>query len=338
MILVTGGTGLVGSHLLYKLAQRNHCIRATYRKGSDLQKVQKVFSYYCQNSKKLYETIEWVEANLNDLPKLKLAFNGITHVYHCAALISFETSDYKILRKTNIKGTANIVNLCIDKNIKKLCYVSSVAALGYDAKLINEETNWKGNHNQSVYAISKYGAELEVWRGIQEGVDAVIVNPGVIIGPGFWNSGSGLLFKLVYKKQRYYTKGVTGYVGVDDVSSAMVNLMDSKIKNQRYILVSENLSCHKLLTEIAKELSVKPPSKMASKSMLWFALSVNWLQSKLGGKKRLLNMAVYRSLTRNSNYSSKKISSDLKSFEFTAVSKAIQQAGQSFLADDSVWR
>ena len=335
MILVTGGTGLVGSHLLYKLVQQKHCIRAIYREGSDLQIVHKVFSYYCQNSKKLYETIEWVEASLNDLPKLKLAFNGITHVYHCAALISFATSDYKILRKTNIKGTANIVNLCIDKNIKKLCYVSSVAALGYDAKLISEETNWKGNLNQSVYAISKYGAELEVWRGIQEGVDAVIVNPGVIIGPGFWNSGSGLLFKLIYKKQRYFTMGITGYVGVDDVISAMINLMESKIKNQRYILVSENLSFNKLLMGIANELSVKPPHKLASKSMLWFAMLFDWIQSKLTGNKRRINRAIYRNLTKNSIYSSKKISSDLRSFEFTSISNAIRQTGQCFLADGS---
>ena len=192
MVLVTGGTGLVGSHLLLKLAQQNKSVRALYRKGANLERVKTVFSYYSKNSKSLYETIEWAEADLNDLPKLTLAFKDITHVYHCAAYISFDPSNYKILRATNIKGTANIVNLSIANKVEKLCYVSSVATLGYDADLITEETQWEGNQNQSVYAISKYGAEMEVWRASQEGVAAVIVNPGVILGPGFWNSGSGL--------------------------------------------------------------------------------------------------------------------------------------------------
>ena len=230
MVLVTGGTGLVGSHLLLKLAKQNQSVRAIYRKGANLERVKTVFSYYSKNSKSLYENIEWAEADLNDLPKLTLAFKDITHVYHCAAYISFDPSNYKILRATNIKGTANIVNLSIANKIEKLCYVSSVATLGYDADLITEETKWGGNQNQSVYAISKYGAEMEVWRASQEGVAAVIVNPGVILGPGFWNSGSGLLFKLVRKKQGYFTNGRTGYVAVNDVTKAMIDLMDSDIK------------------------------------------------------------------------------------------------------------
>ena len=136
MVLVTGGTGLVGSHLLLKLAQQNQSVRAIYRKGADLNRVKTVFSYYSINSKSLYDTIEWTEADLNDLPKLTMAFRDITHVFHCAAYISFDPANYKILRATNIKGTANIVNLCIANKVEKLCHVSSVATLGYNADLI----------------------------------------------------------------------------------------------------------------------------------------------------------------------------------------------------------
>jgi len=330
MVLVTGGTGLVGSHLLLKLAQQNQSVRALYRKGANLERVKTVFSYYSKNSKSLYETIEWAEADLNDLPKLTLAFKDITHVYHCAAYISFDPSNYKILRATNIKGTANIVNLSIANKVEKLCYVSSVATLGYDADLITEETKWESNQNQSVYAISKYGAEMEVWRASQEGVAAVIVNPGVILGPGFWNSGSGLLFKLAGKKQRYFTNGRTGYVAVNDVAKAMLDLMDSDIKNQRYVLVAENLTYKEILTTVAKSMEIAPPTKLASERMLQFAMVYDWLQSKLLGRKRRLSRALCRALVRDCKFSSKKIKTDLKSFKFTPISEATQQVVQYF--------
>ena len=330
MVLVTGGTGLVGSHLLLKLAQQNQSVRALYRKGANLERVKTVFSYYSKNSKSLYETIEWAEADLNDLPKLTLAFKDITHVFHCAAYISFDPSNYKILRATNIKGTANIVNLSIANKVEKLCYVSSVATLGYDADLITEETKWEGNQNQSVYAISKYGAEMEVWRASQEGVAAVIVNPGVILGPGFWNSGSGLLFKLAGKKQRYFTNGRTGYVAVNDVTNAMLDLMDSDIKNQRYVLVAENLTYKEILTTVAKSMEIAPPTKLASERMLQFAMVYDWLQSKLLGRKRRLSKALCRALTRDCKFSSEKIKTDLKSFKFTPISEATQQVVQYF--------
>ena len=330
MVLVTGGTGLVGSHLLLKLAQQNQSVRALYRKGANLERVKTVFSYYSKNSKSLYETIEWAEADLNDLPKLTLAFKDITHVYHCAAYISFDPSNYKILRATNIKGTANIVNLSIANKVEKLCYVSSVATLGYDADLITEETKWESNQNQSVYAISKYGAEMEVWRASQEGVAAVIVNPGVILGPGFWNSGSGLLFKLAGKKQRYFTNGRTGYVAVNDVAKAMLDLMDSDIKNQRYILVAENLTYKEILTTVAKSMEIAPPTKLASERMLQFAMVYDWLQYKLLGRKRRLSKALCRALTRDCKFSSEKIKTDLKSFKFTPISEATQQVVKYF--------
>ena len=302
MILVTGGTGLVGSHLLLKLAQQGKKIRATYRKGSDLEHVKIIFSYYSKNAAELFDTIQWIEADINDIPKLILAFEDITYVYHCAAYISFDPSDYKKLRKTNIKGTTNIVNLCISNNIKKLCYVSSISTLGHNSNSINEETFWSGNKDQSAYAISKYGAEMEVWRGTQEGIPAVIVNPGVIIGPGFWNSGNGLLFKLAYKGQSYTAEGVTAYVDVKDVVLAMTQLMNSSIENERYILASANVSYQEIMSMICKALDVKNSKKVASKVLLSIGWRSDWLFSKILRRKRRLTKQLDENLLKRSFY------------------------------------
>ncbi|MCB0464194.1 MAG: NAD-dependent epimerase/dehydratase family protein, partial [Aequorivita sp.] len=195
MILVTGGTGLVGSHLLFFLLKKNERVRAIHRKSSDIQSVKKVFALYTPEVESLFNKIEWIEADITDIPALKEVFMGIKKVYHCAAFISFNPSKYKVLKKANVEGTANIVNLCLANNIEKLCYVSSVATLGSNLKdqLISEETSWNPDEKNSVYAITKYGAEMEVWRGTQEGLDAVIVNPGLILGTSPDNGGSSII-------------------------------------------------------------------------------------------------------------------------------------------------
>ena len=335
MILVTGGTGLVGSHLLFKLTQKNEKVRAIHREGSNIEYVERIFSFYTKKPKSLFDKIEWFEADINDLPKLKIGFKGIKLVYHCAAFISFDSSNYKALRTINIQGTSNIVNLCIENKIKKLCYVSSVATMGYNNSVINEETYWQGSKNQSVYAISKYGAELEVWRGIQEGVSSVIVNPGIIIGPGFWNSGSGSLFKMIYKGHRHYTNGVTGFVNVYDVTCAMIKLMESKIKNQRYILVAENLCYKKLINLISKHLRVSHTNKLASKFMLNIALVFDYLVSKLLMKERRLTKELIRTIVRSNNYNSDKIINSLEEFKFNSIDESIKKVCEIFFMESS---
>jgi nucleoside-diphosphate-sugar epimerase len=196
MILVTGGTGLVGSHLLYHLLQKNDSVKAIHQHSSDLLAVKNVFGYYTKDVDVFFDKIIWVEADLNDIPELEIVFTDITHVYHCAAFISFDPKDYKKMRKINIDGTTNIVDLCILNSVEKLCFVSSVATLERDTKkdFIDESENWDNTKDKSGYAITKYGAEKEVWRASQEGIDMVIVNPGVILGSGFWNKGSSALF------------------------------------------------------------------------------------------------------------------------------------------------
>ena len=336
MILVTGGTGLVGSHLLFNLVNSNTAVRAIYRRPHKLESVKKVFGYYTKNVDQLYNKIEWVEANINDIPALEMAFKDVTYVYHCAAFISFEPNRYIELRNVNIKGTANIVNLCISHAIKKLCYVSSIAAIGHEPNadiLITETTEWNPEHDNSVYAITKYGAEMEVWRGTQEGVDAVIVNPGIILGPGFWrDGGSGSLFRQIYKGLKYYPKGSSAYVDVWDVVSIMTQLMASKLKNERYIVISENLSFKSFQDKVAKALAVSPPAKEASPMLLAVAWRLDWINHKLFGKRRKLSKQMARSISENTLYDHTKVTSALD-FKFQPITSSISKVCDYFKAD-----
>ena len=335
MILVTGGTGLVGSHLLYKLVKKGYNVRATYRSKKKLNAAKHVFSYYTTQVDELFSQIEWVEAHLNDIPALTNAFKDITKVYHCAALVSFDPNDYYTLRRVNIEGTANIVNLCLANNIEKLCYVSSIAAIGHgevNDTTINEKTNWIPEEDHNVYAITKYGAEIEVWRAVQEGLKTVIVNPGFIFGPGFWHSSSGSLFKKIYKGLSYYTTGVTGYVDINDVVNSMLLLMESNIKNERYILVSENLSFKEFATKVAQGLDVKPPYKKASKMQLQLAWRLDWLNHFIRRKRRKLPKQMAKSIAEKYYYSNKKVIADLD-FKFKPVDESISETCQFFLKD-----
>lgn len=336
MILVTGGTGLVGSHLLFKLLKEGETVRAIYRREKTLKRVSNVFSYYTDAADQLFSKIDWVEADITNIPKLQDAFKGVTKVYHCAAFVSFEPDKEKLLRKINIEGTANIVNLSLTHNVERLCYVSSISAIGHHTnpeKLIDEQTAWNPEDDNSVYAITKYGAELEVWRGTQEGLDAVIVNPGVILGPGYWHGGnSGSLFKKIHKGIRYYVTGVVGYVAVFDVVKAMQQLMDSAIKNENFILVSENLSFKDFQVKVAKTLGVKAPKKEAKPWLLNIVWRLDWLNHKLFGKRRALSKQTAKSATSVTKYDNSKLKNTM-SFEFKSIDKTINDISTQYLRD-----
>lgn len=327
---------MVGSHLLYRLITDGKTVRAIYRRPHKLETVKKVFSYYSDNFKTLYNKIEWVKADLNDVPALEKAFKNVSYVYHCAAFVSFEPDKYHLLRRINIYGTSNIVNLCISNNVKKLCYVSSVAAIGNpqnSEQTSDEETYWNPEEDHSVYAITKYGAEIEVWRGTQEGLDAVIVNPGVILGPGHWKSGgSGSLVRLIYKGVPYYTTGVSSYVDIWDVIDVMTQLMNSNIKNERYILASEHLSFNDFQTRVAKALNVEPAKKEANKLMLEIAWRLDWLNHKLRGKRRKLSKQMAKTVRLKRYYDTSKIKQALN-FEFTPIDESISKVSSFFIED-----
>lgn len=326
MILVTGGTGLVGSHLLYFLLQENEKVRAIHRAKSDLNSVKKIFSLYTSEADSLYNKIEWVEASVNDIPALTEAFKNITRVYHCAAIISFDSSEYKLLKKVNIEGTANIVNLSLANDVKKLCYVSSVSTLGSNIidSFISEETPWNPDEKNSVYAITKYGAEMEVWRGTQEGLDAVIVNPGVILGTSPNNDGSGVLVGLGAKGIPFYPSGSMGIVDIKDVVRAMIFLMNSAVKNEQYILVGKNITFKELLSKLAVLFEKKPPTKKLSKGIMLFISGIDWLLNKLFNTKRKVVKANVLSMFTNTAYNTDKLR-DQFDFKYTPTDETLKR-------------
>jgi len=331
MILVTGGTGLVGSHLLYHLLLENDSVRAIHQKNSDLNAVKNVFLSYQTEAHELFHKIRWVEADLNDIPALEIAFEEVHQVYHAAALVSFLSRDYQKMRRVNIEGTTNIVNLCISKQVEKLCFVSSVAAIENAASgvIMDESDNWNSATDKSGYAITKYGAEMEVWRASQEGVPVVIVNPGVIIGSGFWHKGSGRMFTKVQEGLKFYTTGITGFVDVKDVVKIMQRLMNSNVINQRFIVVSENLSYKQVLQSIAKALNKDKPSIRINKIMSECIWRIEFLRSKITLSPPLLTKRTARSALANHPYTADKIKKELN-FEFEAIETCIQNTAQSF--------
>ncbi|MGL2962355.1 NAD-dependent epimerase/dehydratase family protein [Flavobacterium sp. RSB2_4_14] len=324
MILVTGGTGLVGAHLLLHLTEKGENVRATYRNLSTTEKTKSLFKLH--QKEVLFQKIDWVKADILDIPSLEIAFENITTVYHCAAHISFDPKEEILLRKVNIEGTANIVNFCIDKKVKKLCYVSSIAALGdltQNENIITEDTEWNPEIYHSDYAISKYGAEMEVWRGFQEGLGVVIVNPGIILGSTIWDTGSGVIFGKVKNGLSFYTKGQTGHVSVTDVVIAMTQLMESAISGERFTLVAEHFTYEKIIKIIARKTGSKPPKFYVKPWITAIAWRLDWFIATFLGTKRNLSKFAAQSIHTIDWYSNEKIKNTLN-FEFQPIEKVVE--------------
>lgn len=331
MILVTGATGMVGAHLIYSLLRESATVRATYRTTSDFDAVKEVFKFYREDVDDMMSQIEWVIADITEIPALEIAFVGVTRVYHCAALISFDSKKYIPLKKTNIEGTANVVNQCLKHRVEKLCYVSTIAILGetLDGSPMDEDDDWNPETRNNVYAITKYGAEMEVWRGIQEGLNAVIVNPGVVLGEGYFNKGSGEIPKKVAKGISYYTSGSTGFVDVQDVTKMMIKLMKSSITNERFILVGANETFQKILSLFSKNLGVNPPRKPIKKSMLLIVCKLDALGHVLFGRKRQLYRPLVESLYSPTVYNASKIETQLR-IPFTPIEETIARISKAY--------
>ena len=326
----------MGSHLLLDLVQTGKKVRAIYRTEESLKAVKKVFSY--SNSQEevqqLINNIEWIKADITDIPSLTKAFEGVQYVFHCAAMVNFDSARDAELRKVNIEGTANIVNYCIKNRVEKLVHISSIAT--FDQKPgereITELSFWNKELDHNMYAITKYGAEMEVWRASQEGIPVVIVNPGVILGPGFWKDGSGKIFKKVNSGLDYYFPKITGFIGVWDVVKAMIKLMDSPVKNQEYILVSENLSFREVFNLTAQNLQKPAPSKKLKKWMIFTGWFWQEITAVFTQKERQLDSRSQKSLYAHSYYSSGKIERELD-YQFEPVAEVIKRTAKAFMED-----
>ena len=338
MIFVTGGTGLVGAHLLYGLTRNGKKVKALKRKTSQVRQVLKTFSFYTSDAQKLFDSIEWVDGDILDYFSLEKILQGVEEIYHCAAIVSFVTKDRRKIISNNVEGTANLIDAALENGVKKICHVSSVAALGNYSygEPVTEETNWIPGKKHSAYSQSKFFSEVEIWRGIEEGLDAIIVNPSIILGPGNWETSSPRLFKTIWEGLKFYTRGVTGYVDVNDVVRAMLQLMDetnfSKCKNQRFLLNAENLGYEKVFHQIADSLGKPAPSVYASPLMTGIAWRVAAFSALITGKTPAITKDVVSSSHSISHYDGSKITNAI-GLKYIPIKDSIKNTSLIFTND-----
>jgi dihydroflavonol-4-reductase len=313
MILITGASGLVGSHLATALVEAGKDVRALYRSA--------VPSFNGSDK------VRWVKGDILDVVSLEEAMIGVTQVYHCAAVVSFNPKKKKMLQQVNVDGTANVVNACLSAGVQKLLFVSSVAALGRirENTAIDETMNWSEETSNSEYGKTKYFSEMEVWRGIGEGLDAVIVNPVIILGPGDWEKGSSGLFKTAYDEFPWYTEGTSGFVDVKDVIKAMILVMESEVSAERFILCADTIPYKTVFTQMANNFGKRPPHKKVTP----FLAAVVWrweaLKAMFTGKDPVLTKETARTAAAKVRFDNTKFKKFFPYFQYTPVEDSLQR-------------
>lgn len=344
MIFVTGGTGLVGAHLLYELVKTGKPVKALKRNSSNLGLTLKTFGYYDPDAENLFRKIEWVNGDILDYFQIEDLLTGIDEVYHCAAIVSFRSSERKKMISNNVEGTANLVDASLHCGVSRFCHVSSIAALGRtnNSDSVTEETSWIPSKKNSGYSESKFFSEAEVWRGIQEGLNSVIVNPSIILGPGNWNSGSPKIFNTIYNGMMFYTKGITGYVDIRDVVKAMVVLMDDSnfetCKNQRYLLSAANLSYQELFYTIAGELGKSRPRFYTPDIMLGIAWRLATLGGIITGKPSPVTRETVANANRHFYFDGSKIMKKIPGYVYRDISEIIHDVANFLKSEKNINR
>jgi nucleoside-diphosphate-sugar epimerase len=318
MVLVTGGAGLVGKALITELLAGNKKLRVIFNK-TPLPDFG-------------YAAVEQFQCNILDVVGLEEAMKGVDEVYHCAAIVSFNPRRKMEMYKVNVEGTANIVNAALDAGVKKMVYVSSVAALGRirENVVINETMNWTPETSNSAYGESKFLAEMEVWRGIGEGMPAVIVNPVIILGNGNWNDGSSKIFQSVYNEFPWYTDGVTGFVDVKDVAAVMIKLMDSSITAERFILSAENKTYGEVLKQMAIAFDKKPPHKKVTPLIAKIVWRLEAIKSLLTGKEPLITKETAKTALAKVSFDNSKLKRFLPDFTYRKIDITISETCNAY--------
>jgi nucleoside-diphosphate-sugar epimerase len=317
MILVTGASGLLGLHLIKNLSLQQQSVRALYN-----SRIPQLLP------DTRAEQIEWLQCDILDITQLESCFENITQVYHCAAMVSYDERLHDLMMEVNAEGTANVVNLCIGRQVQKLLFVSSIAAVGKEdsGTLIHEKTIWNTTeYSLSQYAVSKQKAEMEVWRGIAEGLNAVIVNPGVILGEGDDAKSSTNLFKIVYDEFPYYTAGATAWVDVQDVVTAMTLLMNSDINSERFILSAGNFSFKEIFDRMAAAMRKKAPSRFAPLWLTGIVWRLSYLKSILTGHTATITKETARHAHEINRYDNTKFLKQFPAFQYHDISSTIRR-------------
>ena len=333
-ILLTGGTGLLGAHLLQQLTAKGIRVRAICRKDSSRRVVDKVFAAYSAQPEADAARVEWVTADVTDYYSLEDAFEGIETVFHVAGYISFNPREKRKLEAINVRGTANVVDAALYRGVKKLVYVSSVEALGrVDLdELITEETPWKNSPLNSHYAITKHAGEREAWRGSEEGLRVLVVHPGLILGYGDWGNGSGQLVKRLAEGQPFYTDGSIGWVDVRDTARAMLELDAAGAYGERFILINENLPFQQAFARMSAHLGVRAPYRKAGPLMLRAAVWTEKLKSIFTGKDPLVTRETAITVSLRSHYDNSKINRHI-SFRYTPFEETLAEVSRRYKAD-----
>jgi dihydroflavonol-4-reductase len=322
-VFITGGTGFLGAYIIKELVNQNYSVRA-------IRRTDKLPFFI---PKEIFEKVEWVEGDVLDVSILQDAMEGMDIVIHSAAKVSFVSKEKNEMFKTNIEGTTNVVNIAIEKNIKRLIHVSSVASLGRtkNGETVDEREPWEIQKFNTNYALSKYAAEMEVWRAIGEGLNAAIVNPSTIIGYGDWNNSSSAIFKTVYEEFPWYTDGINGFVDVEDVARAIVLLAGSSITAERFILSGENRSFQSLFNSMADGFHKKRPHRKATPILGAIAWRMEKMKSWISQKPSILTKESARVAQSKTYFDNNKIKKYLPGFHFTPIDQTIQKSCQSYL-------
>ena len=332
MIFLTGGTGLVGSYILMMLLQEKKKVKALRRPSSSLSSCQKIFSYYQLDN--LFSEIIWCEGDINDIPSLEENMKDCDTLIHSAALVSFQKSELEELKKTNIEGTANVMNMALSYNYKRCIYISSVSTLGRDFQNqeVNEESYFRSNKNISNYAFSKFYAEQEAWRVSNEGLNVIILNPSIILGPGNWDKGSSKIFQRIYNGLKFYSTGSSGYVDVYDVAKITLLFLENEIKNERYIINGTNITFRKAFNKIADELGVNRATIKVTPFLKELAWRLGQIKSFLTGRTSLLTQETANSAMKKVSYSSLKVQQALD-YKFVPFDVTIKEYCSFFKKD-----
>lgn len=321
MILVTGATGILGRVIVLQLLKQGKSVVAAKRKSSNIEEVKDSYKFYTETPEAFFDRIKWVDVDFDNMFSLENALRGIEEVYHCAATVSFHPADQRRMYHTNIEGTKNLLFACEGSGVKKFCFVSSIAVLDG----INEkgETDESSDYNQkldhSAYAVSKHFSEMEVWRAAAEGLNTVIVNPGIIIGSGNWTQSSGLIFENLARP--YTFSGGASYVDVRDVAKVSIELMDKNIFNERFILISENKRYYEMGSYVREKLGLSAP-KIIPSALLTVGRVLNFLFGWLFSPLRMVDKVNTESVTSFSTVSNNKIVNTL-GFNFIPVNESI---------------
>ena len=334
MILVTGATGILGRVIVLELLKRGKTVRATKRKSSNLQEVRKSFQFYTETPNEYFDSIEWIEVDFEDIHSLQNALIGVEEVYHCAAKVSFHPKDEKKMYQTNIEGTKQLLFACQNSSVKKFLFVSSIAVLDglNENGELDESSDFNPKIDHSAYAISKHFSEMEVWRASAEGLNTVIVNPGLIIGSGNWKESSGTLF-MEFEKNDYTFSGGTSYVDVRDVAQISIELMEKNIFGERFILVSESAKYEEIGNSIRQKLG-KSPMKLLPNVVLKVGFYLNLLFGWLFSPLKMANKVNVQSVTEFNKISNKKIKEKLN-YQFIPLEESLAFHLENYKKDKS---